>query len=195
GLLDRMGIPDPERRVDAFPFELSGGMRQRIMIAMAISCRPKLLIADEPTTALDVTIQAQILKLIRELQKDYGMALLLITHDLGIVKDMVEDLLVMYAGRVVEKGRASDVLERPSHPYTLGLLRSIPSLYRKVQRLASIEGVVPKPTDLVPGCRFHPRCYLALEACRQKEPALEGDAGQLSACIRRNELAGESLPQ
>jgi oligopeptide/dipeptide ABC transporter ATP-binding protein len=194
GLLDRMGIPDPERRVDAFPFELSGGMRQRIMIAMAISCRPKLLIADEPTTALDVTIQSQILKLIRELQKDYGMALLLITHDLGIVKDMVQDILVMYAGRVVEKGRASDVLEHPSHPYTLGLLRSVPSLYRKVQRLASIEGVVPKPAEEVPGCRFHPRCYMALEACKQREPELAGDAGQRSACIRRSELAGVPLP-
>jgi len=126
-LLDRMGIPNPERRVEAFPFELSGGMRQRVMIAMALSCRPKLLIADEPTTALDVTIQAQILKLIRELQKDYGMALMLITHDLGIVRDMVENLLVMYAGRVVEKGRAAEVLDHPTHPYTLGLLRSIPS--------------------------------------------------------------------
>ncbi len=194
GLLDRMGIPNPERRVAAYPFELSGGMRQRIMIAMAISCRPKLLIADEPTTALDVTIQAQILNLIRGLQKDFGMALMLITHDLGIVKDMVEDLSVMYAGRIVEKGRAGEVLEHPSHPYTLGLLRSIPSLYRKVRRLASIEGVVPKPNDAVPGCRFHPRCFMALEACKQKEPALTGDSVQRSACIRRAELAATPLP-
>ena len=188
GLLDRMGIPNPERRVEAYPFELSGGMRQRVMIAMALSCRPKLLIADEPTTALDVTIQAQILRLIRELQKDYGMALMLITHDLGVVADMVEDLLVMYAGRVVEKGKAAEILGRPSHPYTLGLLRSIPSLDRKVDRLASIEGVVPKPTDRVPGCRFHPRCFMAVEACKAREPALEGDSGQCSACIRRAEL-------
>jgi peptide/nickel transport system ATP-binding protein/oligopeptide transport system ATP-binding protein len=188
GLLERMGIPNPDRRVEAYPFELSGGMRQRVMIAMALSCRPKLLIADEPTTALDVTIQAQILGLIRELQKDYGMALMLITHDLGIVKDMVENLLVMYAGRIVEKGRAEEVLERPTHPYTLGLLRSIPSLERKVGRLSSIEGMVPKPADVVPGCRFHPRCFMAVEACKLKEPPLEGDASQSSACIRRREL-------
>ncbi|MDB5105380.1 MAG: oligopeptide/dipeptide transporter, ATPase subunit [Fibrobacteres bacterium] len=193
-LLDRMGIPDPERRVEAYPFELSGGMRQRVMIAMALSCKPKLLIADEPTTALDVTIQAQILRLIRDLQKDFGMALMLITHDLGVVRDMVEDLLVMYAGRVVEKGKAAAVLERPTHPYTLGLLRSIPSLNRKVQRLESIEGVVPKPTDFVPGCRFHPRCFMALEACKQAEPALEGGASQCSACIRRMELMGNPVP-
>ncbi|MEO6097319.1 MAG: ABC transporter ATP-binding protein [Fibrobacteria bacterium] len=188
GLLDRMGIPDPERRADAYPFELSGGMRQRVMIAMALSCRPRLLIADEPTTALDVTIQAQILKLIRELQKEYGMALLLITHDLGVVRDMVEDLLVMYAGRMVETGKAADVLAKPTHPYTLGLLRSIPSLERKVARLASIEGVVPKPADIVPGCRFHPRCFMAVDACRQVEPPLEGESGQKSACIRRSEV-------
>jgi peptide/nickel transport system ATP-binding protein len=192
-LLERMGIPNPERRVDAYPFELSGGMRQRIMIAIAISCRPKLLIADEPTTALDVTIQAQILKLIRELQKDYGMALMLITHDLGIVKDMVEDLMVMYAGRVVERGSTAAVLERPSHPYTLGLLRSIPSLSRKVHRLASIEGVVPKPAEIVPGCRFHPRCFMAMAACLQAEPPLLGDARQGSACIRRAELTSAAL--
>jgi oligopeptide/dipeptide ABC transporter ATP-binding protein len=188
GLLDRMGIPDPDRRADAFPFELSGGMRQRVMIAMALSCRPKLLIADEPTTALDVTIQAQILKLIRELQKEYGMALMLITHDLGVVRDMVEDLLVMYAGRVVETGKAATVLAKPTHPYTLGLLRSIPSLDRKVDRLASIEGVVPKPTEVVAGCRFHPRCFMAVDACRQAEPALAGDTSQRSACIRRAEV-------
>ena len=187
-LLDRMGIPNPDRRVEAYPFELSGGMRQRVMIAMALSCRPKLLIADEPTTALDVTIQAQILRLVRDLQKDFGMALMLITHDLGIVKDMVEDLLVMYAGRIVERGRATAVLEKPSHPYTLGLLKSIPSLHGKVRRLASIEGVVPKPTDTVPGCRFHPRCAFAIEACKQTEPALEGGPEQASACIRREDL-------
>ena len=187
-LLERMGIPNPEQRARAFPFELSGGMRQRVMIAMALSCRPKLLIADEPTTALDVTIQAQILKLIRELQKDYGMALMLITHDLGVVRDMVQDLVVMYAGRIVEKGKAEDVLAHPTHPYTLGLLRSIPSLDRKVSRLASIEGVVPKPTDVVPGCRFHPRCFMSVDACKAAEPALTGSAAQRSACIRRDDL-------
>ena len=193
-LLERMGIPDPDRRVEAYPFELSGGMRQRVMIAMALSCRPKLLNADEPTTALDVTIQAQILELIAGLQKDLGMALMLITHDLGIVRDMVEELLVMYAGRVVERGRAAEVLDHPTHPYTLGLLRSIPSLYRKVRRLDSIEGMVPKPSDAVAGCRFNPRCFMALDACRLKEPELEGDTAQSSACIRRSELAGNPVP-
>ena len=187
-LLDRMGIPDPEKRARAYPFEMSGGMRQRVMIAIALSCRPKLLIADEPTTALDVTIQAQILRLICDLQKDFGMALMLITHDLGIVKDMVEELLVMYSGRIVERGKASRVLARPSHPYTLGLLRSIPSLEGKAERLASIEGVVPKPSDPVPGCRFHPRCFLGIEACKRAEPPLMGDGVQASACIRREEL-------
>jgi oligopeptide/dipeptide ABC transporter ATP-binding protein len=194
GLLERMGIPNPELRSRAYPFELSGGMRQRVMIAMALSCRPKLLIADEPTTALDVTIQAQILRLIRELQKDFGMALMLITHDLGVVRDMVEDLLVMYAGRIVEKGKAAEVLAGPTHPYTLGLLRSIPSLDRKVSRLASIEGVVPKPTDAVPGCRFHPRCFMAVEACKAAEPPLMGSASQCSACIRRDEVPNAAVP-
>ena len=187
-LLDRMGIPQPERRARTYPFEMSGGMRQRVMIAIALSCRPKLLIADEPTTALDVTIQAQILRLIRDLQKDFGMALMLITHDLGIVKDTVEDLLVMYAGRIVERGKAARLLARPSHPYTLGLLRSIPSLEAKSERLASIEGVVPKPADPVPGCRFHPRCFLCVEECKRAEPPLAGDPLQASACIRREEL-------
>jgi oligopeptide/dipeptide ABC transporter ATP-binding protein len=187
-LLERMGIPQPERRARSYPFEMSGGMRQRVMIAIALSCRPKLLIADEPTTALDVTIQAQILRLIRDLQKDFGMALMLITHDLGIVKDMVEELLVMYAGRIVERGKAAQVLGRPSHPYTLGLLRSIPSLEGKARRLASIEGVVPKPSDPVPGCRFHPRCSLCMEACKAAEPPLAGAPAQASACIRRDEL-------
>jgi oligopeptide/dipeptide ABC transporter ATP-binding protein len=187
-LLDRMGIPEPERRARAYPFEMSGGMRQRVMIAIALSCRPKLLIADEPTTALDVTIQAQILKLIRDLQKDFGMALMLITHDLGIVKDMVEELLVMYAGRIVERGKAARLLERPSHPYTLGLLRSIPSLEGKSSRLHAIEGVVPRPSDPVPGCRFHPRCFLCVEACKRSEPPLAGGPEQASACIRRDEL-------
>jgi peptide/nickel transport system ATP-binding protein len=194
-LLARMGISDPERGFRSFPFELSGGMRQRVMIAMALSCRPKLLIADEPTTALDVTIQAQILKLIRDLQKDFGMGLILITHDLGIVRDMVEELIVMYAGRVVERGLAARILSRPSHPYTLGLLKSIPSLESKSARLASIEGVVPKPTDEVPGCRFHPRCFMAVDACRQRVPPLEGAPEQSSACIRREELLALKIPE
>ncbi len=187
-LLEQMGIPNPDRRSLAYPFELSGGMRQRVMIAMALSCRPKLLIADEPTTALDVTIQAQILRLIRDLQKSYGMALILITHDLGIVQDMVQDLVVMYAGRVVERGSASQILQRPSHPYSLGLLKSIPSLDTKVSRLAAIEGMVPKPTDAVPGCRFNPRCFMAVSDCSLQVPDLVGPVTQRSACLRREEL-------
>lgn len=187
-LLEQMGIPNPDRRYFSYPFEMSGGMRQRVMIAIALSCRPKLLIADEPTTALDVTIQAQILGLIRDLQKSYGMALMLITHDLGIIQDMVENLSVMYAGRIVEKGTAKAILASPTHPYTLGLLKSVPSLETKVERLASIDGVVPKPTDLVLGCRFHPRCFMAAEECKKTVPNLEGDALRSSACLRRQEL-------
>jgi oligopeptide/dipeptide ABC transporter ATP-binding protein len=187
-LLEQMGIPNPDRRSLAYPFELSGGMRQRVMIAIALSCRPKLLIADEPTTALDVTIQAQILRLIRDLQKTYGMALMLITHDLGIVHDMVQDLMVMYAGRVVERGTATKILTAPSHPYALGLLKSIPSLDQKVDRLISIDGVVPKPMDKLSGCRFHPRCFMAVEDCRLRVPVLEGVPDQSSACFRRMEL-------
>ena len=190
-LLAQMGIAQPERRYDAYPFELSGGMRQRVMIAMALSCRPKLLIADEPTTALDVTIQAQILSLIRDLQKTYGMALMLITHDLGIVRDMVQDIAVMYAGRVVEAGRAEKILDAPSHPYTLGLLRSLPGLETRQGRLQSIEGVVPRPMEAVPGCRFHPRCFMMREACRERVPPLEGTPDQRSACIRREALCVE----
>lgn len=190
-LLEQMGIPNPDRRYRSYPFELSGGMRQRVMIAIALSCRPKLLIADEPTTALDVTIQAQILGLIRDLQNSYGMALMLITHDLGIVEDMVEDLIVMYAGRIVERGRTAKILSQPSHPYSLGLIRSIPSLDQKVSRLASIEGVVPKPSDIVPGCRFHPRCFMAKTECEKQIPAMVGDESQASACIYRSEVKYE----
>ena len=187
-LLEQMGIANPDRRYLSYPFEMSGGMRQRVMIAIALSCRPKLLIADEPTTALDVTIQAQILKLIRELQKSYGMALMLITHDLGIVEDMVDDLMVMYAGRIVERGRTEKILARPTHPYTLGLMKSIPSLDKKVERLSSIEGVVPKPTDILPGCRFNPRCFMRKEKCEREVPLLEGEVSQASACWYRGEM-------
>ncbi len=198
-LLEQMGIANPERRYLSYPFELSGGMRQRVMIAIALSCQPKLLIADEPTTALDVTIQAQILNLIRDLQKKNGMALVLITHDLGIIQDMVQDLVVMYAGRIVERGKTDAILRKPSHPYTLGLLNSIPNLDRKVSRLESIEGMVPKPTDTVNGCRFHPRCFMALEACQKSIPPMVGNGNliseeaQSSACIRREELLAKSM--
>lgn len=164
-----MGLPEPEKRYRAYPFELSGGQRQRVMIAMALATKPQLLIADEPTTALDVTVQAQILRLLKSLQTKHGMALLLITHDLGIVKDNVERVQVMYAGQTVEQGPVSRVLTQPMHPYSRGLLRSIPDPEKPVKRLQAIEGVVPRAGEAVPGCRFHPRCPEAITACKQGE--------------------------
>jgi len=170
--LTDVGIPAPERRVAQYPHELSGGMRQRVMIAMALSCNPKLLIADEPTTALDVTIQRQILELIKEIQDRTGTGLLLITHDLGVVAETVEDVVVMYAGRVVEQGTVEEVLLGARHPYTRGLLNSIPSKGKRGHRLAPIRGTVPNPFRMPPGCTFEPRCPYAWERCVQEEPAL-----------------------
>ena len=157
-LLGRVGIPKPEQRVDEYPFRLSGGMLQRCMIAMALSCNPKLLIADEPTTALDVTTQAQILHLMQELQKDYGMALLFITHDLGVVAEIADDVAVMYLGNVVEQGDVDTIFNNPKHPYTRALLRSIPKIEADPKPLHSIEGMVPSPFERPSGCPFHPRC-------------------------------------
>ncbi|MFQ5888971.1 MAG: ABC transporter ATP-binding protein [Gemmatimonadota bacterium] len=179
-LLDRVGIPESESRVRAFPHQLSGGMRQRVMIAMALSCRPTVLIADEPTTALDVTIQAQILDLLRSLQAEFGMAILLITHDLGVVAEMADRVAVMYAGRVVEEGPVADFLAAPRHPYSEGLLRSVPALDRTAARLAPIRGSVPRPVEWPAGCRFHPRCRHAWERCREFEPPML-DAGRTRA--------------
>ncbi len=187
-LLERMDIPNPSDRYSNYPFELSGGMRQRVMIAVALACKPKLLIADEPTTALDVTVQAQILKIIRDLQNDFGMSLILITHDLGVVQDMVDELAVLYAGGVVEKGVTREIMRRPSHPYTQGLIDSIPSLEKRVSRLHSIEGVVPAPTEIVAGCRFHPRCHFVEPVCHSRVPELVGKTSQQSACLRREEF-------
>ena len=167
-----VGVPDPKRRVKQYPFELSGGMRQRIMIAMALSCNPKLIIADEPTTALDVTIQRQILELIKSVQERTGTALLLITHDLGVVAETVDEVAVMYAGRVVETGTVEEVLLSPRHPYTRGLLESIPSQGKKGQRLSAIKGVVPNPFRMPKGCKFEPRCPYAWEAGAEEEPPL-----------------------
>jgi peptide/nickel transport system ATP-binding protein/oligopeptide transport system ATP-binding protein len=167
-----VGISAPERRVRQYPHELSGGMRQRAMIAMALSCNPKLIIADEPTTALDVTIQAQILELIKELQVRTGTALLLITHDLAVVAETVETIAVMYAGRIVETGKVDQVLLRPQHPYTQGLLSSIPGVKKRGEALSVIKGVVPNPFRMPPGCKFQPRCPYAWEHCAQAEPAL-----------------------
>jgi peptide/nickel transport system ATP-binding protein len=169
--LRMVGLSAPERRARQYPHEMSGGMRQRVMIAMALSCNPKLLIADEPTTALDVTIQAQILELIKEIQERTGTALLLITHDLAVVAETVQDLAVMYAGRIVETGSVEEVLLSPKHPYTQGLLNSIPSALKRGKELSAIQGVVPNPFRMPPGCKFEPRCPYHWERC-QTEPEL-----------------------
>jgi peptide/nickel transport system ATP-binding protein len=169
-LFDQVGIPDPVERLDAYPHQLSGGLKQRVMIAMALSMRPRLLIADEPTTALDVTIQAQILELMRELQRDTGTAILLITHDLGVVNELADRIAVMYAGRIVERADRKTLLSAPVHPYTQGLLRSIPSRATRGERLAEIAGVVPSPGDWPPGCRFATRCPWVEEVCLREVP-------------------------
>ena len=171
--MQEVAIPDPARRVDDYPHQLSGGMRQRVMIAMALACDPKLLIADEPTTALDVTIQAQILELLDELRRNRELAVLLITHDLGVVAEVADRVAVMYTGRIVEESPVEELFARPKHPYTEGLLRSVPKLtaehVAKAERLETIEGVVPSPTDLPPGCHFAPRCPYRLARCTEGE--------------------------
>ncbi len=190
-----VGISFPERRVKQYPHELSGGMRQRVMIAMALSCEPKLLIADEPTTALDVTIQAQILELIKKIQADTGTALLLITHDLGVVAEMVHDVVVMYAGRVVESGTVEEVLLQPKHPYTEGLLASIPSKGMRGQRLNVIKGAVPNPFNMPAGCNFTPRCPYAFEPCPQHDPRIDEGGGPPAACWLWKQAPGYEIPQ
>src|SRR5450755_3227490 len=169
-LFKKVGIPDARERLDAFPHQLSGGLKQRVMIAMALATRPKLLIADEPTTALDVTIQAQILQLLRELQRDFGSSILLITHDLGVVNELADRIAVMYAGRIIEHGGREEVLSAPRHPYTQGLLRSIPALAKRGERLTEIPGVVPRPSNWPKGCRFCTRCPRAFEPCPEIVP-------------------------
>jgi len=169
-LLDRVGIPDPKRRMKAFPHQLSGGMNQRVMIAMAIACNPRLLIADEPTTALDVTIQAQILDLLLQLQEERDMALILITHDMGVVAETAQQVAVMYAGQKVEQQPVDVLFRRPRHPYTRALLDALPERARGKRRLPTIPGVVPGPQDRITGCRFHPRCRRAIEQCSQQAP-------------------------
>jgi oligopeptide/dipeptide ABC transporter ATP-binding protein len=185
-MLRKVRIPAPERRLDAYPHQLSGGMRQRIMIAMALINAPDLLIADEPTTALDVTIQAQILALISELQREAGMAMLLVTHDLGVVAEVADRVAVMYAGRIVETGAARDVFDDPQHPYTLGLIGSLPSLGRRESRLATIPGSVPPPDRFPAGCRFSSRCPFADDRCRREIPPLLeiGASGHRAACFK-----------
>jgi peptide/nickel transport system ATP-binding protein len=182
-MLRRVRIPSPERRYDDYPHRLSGGMRQRAMIAMALACEPKLLIADEPTTALDVTIQAQILELLRALREETGTAIILITHDLGVVAELADDVAVMYAGRIVEHAGVERLFAEPQHPYTIGLLGSIPRLHLEQERLAAIEGQVPGPFSGGAGCRFAPRCPFAINRCRTETPLfLELFKNQQVAC-------------
>jgi oligopeptide/dipeptide ABC transporter ATP-binding protein len=169
-LLDMVGIPNAKSRAREYPHQFSGGMSQRAMIAMAIACQPKLLIADEPTTALDVTIQAQILELLSDLKNELNMALILITHDLGVIAEAADDVAVMYAGRMVEEAPVLDLFDAPAHPYTLGLLKSLPRIDRKVDRLSAIEGAAPPPQEFVQGCRFQPRCDRCDDACTLVRP-------------------------
>jgi oligopeptide/dipeptide ABC transporter ATP-binding protein len=191
-MLDRVGIPSPAARFDSFPHQMSGGMRQRVMIAMALVCKPKLLIADEPTTALDVTIQAQIIELLRHLGKEFGMAIIVITHDLGVIADLADKVVIMYAGRIVEQAPTVDVFARPRHPYTEGLLRSIPPIDVDIERLSTIPGTVPLPQSMPPGCRFADRCPDAREPCRKIDPPLiRLEPGHTAACIRET---GYELP-
>jgi len=171
-MLKLVGIPRPEKVVDDFPHSLSGGMRQRAMIAMAMACNPKLLIADEPTTALDVTIQAQILELMNKLKKETNASIMLITHNLGVVAETCQRVVVMYAGKIVEEGDVYSIFENPKHPYTVGLLNSIPSVEVRQNKLESIPGVVPNPLNMPKGCRFEPRCSKAMDICRNNQPKL-----------------------
>ena len=189
-MLNKVGIPAAERRVDNYPHQFSGGMRQRVMIAMALSCNPKILIADEPTTALDVTIQAQILELMLKLAADFGTSTILITHDLGVVAGMCDEVCVMYAGRIVERASNDDIFEDPKHPYTQGLIRSVPRMDENQSgKLFSIEGQPPNLIDLPDCCPFHPRCLKAMEICRRKYPEpvlLDGDSRSVSCWLYRD---------
>lgn len=184
-MLEKVRVPDARQRLDAYPHELSGGMRQRAMIAMALANDPALIIADEPTTALDVTIQAQILSLIANLQAETGTAMILITHDLGVVAEVADDVMVMYAGRVVESGPVKTLFDDPQHPYTIGLMGSMPSIGPREGRLATINGRVPTPAEMPTGCRFAGRCPFVIQRCRdERPPLLELSPGHFAACIR-----------
>jgi peptide/nickel transport system ATP-binding protein len=189
-MLERVGIPSAARRMSDYPHQLSGGQRQRVMLAIALACRPRLLIADEPTTALDVTIQAQILDLIMDQRDASGMAIIIITHNMGVVAETADRVLVMYAGRIVEEAPVSRLFDHPLHPYTRGLLECVPSLEQDHERLVAIQGTLPDPAHRPRGCRFAPRCRYALPACAAAVPPLAAfDAGHTAACIRLPELA------
>ncbi|MEM7264192.1 MAG: ABC transporter ATP-binding protein, partial [Planctomycetota bacterium] len=200
-MLRKVGIPSPDQRVDDFPHQMSGGMKQRVMIAMALACDPKLLIADEPTTALDVTIQAQILQLLRELKRTENTAILMITHDLAVVAEMADHVVVMYAGKVIEQAAVDELFLRPEHPYTVGLFKSLPRVGGHQEKLDVIEGSVPNPLDFPEGCKFWPRCPHATDRCRSEEPEFrEIREGHRAACHHIGEfdahhpLLEESIP-
>ncbi len=188
-LLAQVGIPAPESRLDSYPHEFSGGMRQRVVIALALAGRPRLIVADEPTTALDVSIQGQIIALLRELCATRGTAVMLITHDMGVIAEAAHRVAVMYAGRIVEIGPVADVVRRPRHPYTRGLMGSIPAVGRRLKRLPQIDGAMPRPFDLPPGCAFAPRCPLVRPDCRAARPELERRETHRAACFRADEGA------
>ena len=191
--LAEVGIPGPSQRVDEYPHELSGGMRQRAMIAMSLSCGPELLIADEPTTALDVTIQAQILELLKELKDNLNMAIVMITHDLGVIADMADEIMIMYAGQVVETGSPERIFYQPAHPYTRGLLESAPRINRvKASQLSTIPGTVPSPLNLPEGCAFAPRCRYATEQCASMPPVEEIEPGHRVRCWHADKVARDA---
>jgi peptide/nickel transport system ATP-binding protein/oligopeptide transport system ATP-binding protein len=184
-LLEKVGIPSPAARMTDYPHQLSGGQRQRVMLAIALSCRPKLLIADEPTTALDVTIQAQILDLIMDLRDEFGMAIMIITHNMGVIAETADRVLVMYAGRVIEQAPVAALFDQPLHPYTRGLLSCVPTLEQRKPRLEAIAGTLPEPGRRPPGCRFAPRCPLAIPECSAALPGfVTAGTGHQAACIR-----------
>ena len=182
GWLEQVGIPAPAQRIDAYPHEFSGGMRQRVVIALALCAEPRLVIADEPTTALDVSVQAQIITLLKRITRDHGTAVMLITHDMGVIAETADRVAVMYAGRIVEIGPVTDVIRRPSHPYSRGLMDSIPSLEHRVGRLRQIDGAMPRLNAIPPGCAFNPRCPDVLDRCRIERPALMQAGASQAAC-------------
>ncbi len=185
GLLDEVGIPAAARRVDQYPHHFSGGMRQRVVIALALAANPKLIVADEPTTALDVSIQAQIIQLLKRLCRDHGTAVMLVTHDMGVIAETADRVAVMYAGRIVEIGPVADVIHRPQHPYTVGLMGSIPSIVEERERLTQIDGAMPRLTAIPGGCAFHPRCPHAFDRCREERPGLLDAGATRAACWLR----------
>ena len=185
GLLDEVGIPAAARRIDQYPHHFSGGMRQRVVIALALAANPKLIVADEPTTALDVSIQAQIIQLLKRLCREHGTAVMLVTHDMGVIAETADRVAVMYAGRIVEIGPVADVIHRPQHPYTIGLMGSIPSIVEERERLTQIEGSMPRLTAIPEGCTFHPRCPQAFDRCRTDRPELIDAGSTRAACWLR----------